>query len=199
MNETEAVERLGRVGVQSQCTVKCGWDSDTEVASRCVGYLVREIRESVPSSHASVVGLSSAASICFACPVPSPPRRSPGSGPTKCVAYAISKCQISLCEFVLTIDCHRTRARTRPPRLGTYVWQHRSDGHRGDTDHRRPGYMVGRLRPRTHGFGAPNTRLDGADNAIGNTVLQLENIFECAFKRNQPRRGPPSPPRSTAR
>ena len=46
--------------------------------------------------------------------------------------------------------------------------------------------IVGRLRPGTHGFGAPKARFDGSDNAIGNAVLQLENVVECALKSISP-------------
>ena len=45
---------------------------------------------------------------------------------------------------------------------------------------------VGRLRPGTHGFGAPQARFDGAHNTFGNAVLQLENVADCALKPISP-------------
>jgi hypothetical protein len=97
MHETEAVERLGRVGVQSQCTVECG-GRGIEVPFRCVGPLVREIRESPPGrSRRGRIVVSRQDR--FAC---QRDRRFtiPWFSPTRGVAYAIGHRQICLCEFV---------------------------------------------------------------------------------------------------
>src|SRR6266478_81287 len=128
--------------------MECG-RRGTEVVSRCVAHVVREIRESVPSRSQRCRIVVSRIDR-FAC---QRDRRFtiPWFSPTRCVADGVGNCQISLCEFVVRIDC--------------------------------------------------------ADDVIGNTVLQLENVVECALKPISPdmparRRldqlpGDPHPPAST--